>query len=53
MFPFYTPWKYQKTYCFLCFQEVEKWNIGWKWVKIQHKEPGILEVVHIAFFQDI
>ena len=33
MFHFYTPWK-QKTRGFLCFQEVWKWNIGWKWVKM-------------------
>ena len=33
MFNFYTLWKHQKTRGFWCFQGVQKWNIGWKWVK--------------------
>ena len=33
MFNFYTLWKHQKTRSFWCFQGVQKWNIGWKWVK--------------------
>ena len=32
MFPFHTPWKYQKTRGFLIFSEGKKWCIGKKWV---------------------
>ena len=34
MFHFCTLQKDQKTSDFLCFLGVQKWNIGWKWVKI-------------------
>ena len=32
-FHFYAPWKHQKTFGFPNFQGVQKWIIGWKWVK--------------------
>ena len=38
---FYTPWKRQKTFCFLCFYGAWDWNIAWKWVR------------HNAYFSDI
>ena len=41
MFHVYTPWKRQKTKCFLMFSGVQKWNIGLKWVKVipENNEP--------------
>ena len=38
MLYFYTPWKRQKTFVFLHFQGVKKWNIGLKWVKFVRNE---------------
>ena len=56
MYYFYTPWKRQKTFGFLTFSGVWKWNIGLKWVKLQvytihfHKQLGQTPAIQVAYF---